>query len=392
MGQRKYFLDWLRVMAFGLLILFHVGCLYATWVYNIKSPRIVPAVEWFLLALHPWRMALLFLISGVAARIFVDKLGAGHFAFDRLRRLVPVILFGCLAVVPAQTYVELLSKRLIGGEDYLTFWLHDYLGMNVRLMKALHKYMPTYDHLWFIVYLLVYALLFAGVMAAVRLVAKKGPPRPLPLWLLLAVPALWLIATTYVTERIWPVTFWITDDWGSHLRWAGLFVIGACLAVQDGFWDFVHRRRLVLCVLALVFLALQSLNRLYYLTGRDDPLWSAIRWSLASGLFSWFAICALCGYARRYLDAPSPVLSHLNQAILPVYVIHQPILLIAAYLIFPLNLPMAEEAAAIIGTTALGSFAFYEVLIRPIAPLRFLFGVRLKPRDGDKAPAIPKRN
>jgi surface polysaccharide O-acyltransferase-like enzyme len=375
MGDRKYFLDWLRVLAFGFLILFHIGCLYATWTYNLKSPRIVPEVEWFLLALHPWRMALLFIISGVASTYLVAKLGAGGYALDRLRRLVPVILFGCLVVVPPQVYVEALSKHLI-AKSYPDFWLHDYLGLNVGLMRALHKYMPTYDHLWFIVYLLVYALVFALIAAVVR--AGKRPPRPLPLWLLVSVPALWLVATTYVMERIWPATFWITNDWGSHLRWAGLFLIGSVLAGQDRFWGWTQRWRLSLLALALVCLALQSLNRLYYLTGRDDPLWSALRWSLASGLFSWFTICALFGYAGRYLNRSSAVLSHLNQAILPVYVLHQPVMLVTAFYLFPLGLPLAQEVAILLAVTALGSFAIYEVLVRPFGVMRFLFGLRNK--------------
>lgn len=50
MGPRRYFLDWLRVLAFALLILFHVGCLYATWSYNLKSPRILPQIDGLLLA------------------------------------------------------------------------------------------------------------------------------------------------------------------------------------------------------------------------------------------------------------------------------------------------------------------------------------------------------
>src|SRR5471030_3340793 len=109
MGSRKYFLDWLRVCAFVVLIVFHVGCLYATWDYNIKSPRLVPMIDWALLALTPWRMALLFVISGVASRHLLAKLGAGGFARDRLRRLLPVILFGALVVIPPQTYIMLVN-------------------------------------------------------------------------------------------------------------------------------------------------------------------------------------------------------------------------------------------------------------------------------------------
>jgi len=88
MGVRKYFLDWLRVLAFGSLILFHVGMLYVSWPYNLKSPRLYPSIELWMSALSAWRLALLFLISGVASRFLINKLGPSGFTRDRLRRLV----------------------------------------------------------------------------------------------------------------------------------------------------------------------------------------------------------------------------------------------------------------------------------------------------------------
>ena len=381
MTERKYFLDWLRVLAFFCLILFHVGCLYASWTYNLKSPRLVPQVDDWLLALHPWRMALLFLISGVAARHFIDRRGALVFAGDRLRRLVPALVFASLVVIPPQTYVEALDKHLV-DEPYLTFWLHDYLGFNLGLMKAMHKLLPAYDHLWFLIYLLAYALILALAAGLGALMSRNREQRPLPLWLLVAVPAVWLVATTWLMERVWPATFWPPNDWGSHLRWGGMFLIGWSLAVQDGFWAWAERHRGVLLLLAAVCLALQTLNRAFYLTGRDDPMWSAIRWSLASGLYAWFAICALIGFAGRYFNRPSAVLSHLNEAILPVYILHQPVLLVTAWWLFPLHLPLMQEAAALVGATALGSFAIYELLIRPFGPVRVLFGLRFSRRPG----------
>ncbi len=385
MGPRKYFLDWLRVIAFGLLILYHVGCLYATWPYNLQSPRNGSGIEWLLLALTPWRMALLFLISGVASRYLLVKLGPGGLALDRLRRLLPVLLFAMFVVIPPQTYVELLDKGLT-HQDYLHFWLFSYLAADQTLVAPLHKTMPTYDHLWFLVYLLIYALVLAfvagvaGFLGGVFGVQRRSPVDRwrLPLWLLLTAPALWLIGAIFVMERIRPATYWPGNDWGSHLKWAGMFATGVLLAVHDEYWDWVRRRRLALALVAVLFLVLQSINRAVWLTGLADPVWSAALWSIASGLYAWTIIGALAGYAGRYLNHPSALLSHLNEAILPVYVLHQPILLVAAYLMFPLRLPLTEEAAVLIAVTAFGSLAVYEIAIRPLAVTRFLFG--LKPR------------
>ena len=38
-GARQFYLDWLRILAFGLLVVFHVGMYYVTWDWHIKSPH-----------------------------------------------------------------------------------------------------------------------------------------------------------------------------------------------------------------------------------------------------------------------------------------------------------------------------------------------------------------
>jgi hypothetical protein len=39
LGERRYDLDWVRIGAFMLLILYHVGMYYVTWDWHVKSPH-----------------------------------------------------------------------------------------------------------------------------------------------------------------------------------------------------------------------------------------------------------------------------------------------------------------------------------------------------------------
>ena len=381
MGPRKFFLDWLRVFAFFCLIVFHVGCLYASWDYNIKSPRVVPQVDWALMALTPWRMALLFIISGVASRHLLAKLGAGRFALDRIRRLVPVILVGTFVAIPPQTYIMLLDKGLVHA-GYFHFWIFSYLAADQTLVAPLHRTMPTYDHLWFIVYLLFYTLMFAALAWMLRKLGQgvpgKRPSLPsMPRWLLLTIPPLWLTAANFLIERKLPVTFYVLDDWGSHLKWAGLFLTGILCAPRDDIWDWVRQRRGQLLATAAAFLALQSMCRAIWLTGRAEPVTNALLWSATSSLYACAMVGALCGYAQEYANKSSALLSHLNEAILPIYVLHQPILLVSAYTIFPLKLPLLIEGAVLVSITGLGALGIYEATIRPFRIMRILFGVKL---------------
>ena len=44
MTGRRYDLDWIRVGAFMLLILYHVGMFYVDWSWHVKSSRVAPAL------------------------------------------------------------------------------------------------------------------------------------------------------------------------------------------------------------------------------------------------------------------------------------------------------------------------------------------------------------
>ncbi|MBS0362758.1 MAG: acyltransferase family protein [Proteobacteria bacterium] len=363
METRKYFLDWLRVLAFAALILFHVGMLYVSWRYPLKSPRLYPGIEPWMNALSAWRLALLFLISGVASRFLIDKLGPGAFARDRLRRLLPVSLIGMFVVIPPQTYVVLVSRSGL-RMDFPTFCWTQYLRADQTLVRPLGISNPTWAHLWFLVYLLDYALAAAGVIWAAR---RLGIRRSLavPPWLLIFGPPIWLVAANLLILTKAPITQALVNDWGGHMKWLGLFITGLLAARQDRFWTLVEAHRGKALATAAVLLAIQSRV--------NDPLWSAV-----SGLYAWAAICALCGFAKAKLNRPSPWLSHLNEAVLPIYVLHQPILLISAFFLFPLRLATPVEALLLAAATGLGSFAIYEMLIRPFAVSRFLFGLKQK--------------
>lgn len=374
MGERKYFLDWLRVFAFLGLIFYHVGMLYVTWGYNLKSTRIYPGLEYAMNAVNPWRLALLFFIAGVASRFLIAKLGSGGFALDRARRLLPVILLGMLVINPIQVYVEILSNGLFRG-NYLDFWFGPYM----HNAYAPYRITPTWDHLWFLLYLLVYAmglaLLFIGL--------KRVKHRDIALPWLIVLPGLWLVFSDLLVYEIQPATLAFFNDWANHIRWIGLYASGVICAGQPGFWEALRsgHRRLALATAALLVLHLASL-------ALDFRRWDTAIYAVVAALFGWSVVLTLCGYAAAYLNRSSSALRYLNDAVLPVYVFHQPILLVSAYLIFPLALPVPVEAALLITVTGSGSLAAYEIFARRTRLLRFLFGLKPAPASAPAARAV----
>ena len=53
MTDRRFDLDWLRITAFGLLILYHCGMFYVTWGWHVKSRYASDAIEPLMLLTSP---------------------------------------------------------------------------------------------------------------------------------------------------------------------------------------------------------------------------------------------------------------------------------------------------------------------------------------------------
>lgn len=368
---RKYFLDWLRVTAFGLLIVYHTGMLYVPWDFHIKSPCILEWLAWPMVALNPWRLALLFFISGVACRHLLDRQGPGAFLRGRALRLLPVLILGVLVIVPPQSYLELRQDGAI-PPGFLRFWLQHYLAAD----QSFGLILPTWNHLWFLPYLLVYvgllsvldAALPGGVEGLARGLLRRGLPA------LLVAVGLWFAASNVVALEFRPDTHALLDDWAAHLRWFGLFLAGALLA-KSSVWNLLQARRAELALAALgcllAFLALRYGLR----AGMAPEAWVRPLYGSAAGIFGWVVILALCGLAKAWFDRPSPLLSYLNRAVLPLYALHQTLLILLAAVLFVCDLPVLVEAPLLFALTLAGCWVLYELAIRRSRVLAPLFGL-----------------
>src|SRR5687767_9355722 len=114
-SQRRIDLDWIRIGAFLVLILYHVGMYYVSWDWHVKSPAASRTLEPLMLAVNPWRLALLFLVSGAATAFMLRRLAPGPLARSRSLRLLVPLLFGMFVVVPPQAYFEVVEKVAYTG-------------------------------------------------------------------------------------------------------------------------------------------------------------------------------------------------------------------------------------------------------------------------------------
>ena len=177
MTQRRYDLDWLRIAAFGTLILYHVGMFYVTWDWHVKSSRASEAIEPLMLLTNPWRLTLLFLISGAASRFMADKMSGWKFTTSRMGRLWPPLLLAMFVIVPPQSYYEIVSAldaapamaaQYPGALD--NFWVRYATASGAWCDADGCLTTPTYNHMWFVAYLILYTL---ALVLLAPLLARK---------------------------------------------------------------------------------------------------------------------------------------------------------------------------------------------------------------------------
>src|SRR3546814_14982162 len=82
---------------------------YVSWDWHVKSPGAGPTIEPLMLLTAPWRLSLLFLVSG-AATAFLTGTSASGFLGARSWRLLVSLAFRMLVVVVPQVSYEVVEQ------------------------------------------------------------------------------------------------------------------------------------------------------------------------------------------------------------------------------------------------------------------------------------------
>lgn len=370
--SRQYFLDWLRILAFGLLVPYHVGMYYVTWDWHVKSAAASDAIEPLMILSSPWRLGLLFLVAGAAARHLLGK--QQSFVGSRTKRLLIPLIFGMFVIVPPQAFFEVQTKLAYAGSylDFMDLYIHGYHGFCGKEGKCLS--LPTWNHLWFVAYLWVYSLIGWALWrawpgAAGLLERTLAKPRG-ALFVLLGL-ALPLMAARQIAF-LFPSTHNLTWDWYNHAQYGGLFLLGL-LGAHSALWTLMQQwRRWALGLALLAWAALIVYFKAYDQVEPPQALRVLMR--CVWGDMEWWAITAACGYAKQWLNFDHAWRRWLTPAIFCVYILHQTVIVLLTRVLLPLALPPVVEGLLLIALTFAICLLGY-VLIRRVPVLRDVLGI-----------------
>ncbi|MEJ0104528.1 MAG: acyltransferase family protein [Bacteroidota bacterium] len=346
--NRRYDIDWLRVIAIGLLLLYHVAISFQFW--GIMLGFITNDKPWASLwipmtMLNVWRIPLLFFVSGMGVYFAIQNRNWKQLLKERARRIFIPFVFGIFVIVPIQLYLW-------------QFYYHRDLN-----------YSPNPAHLWFLGNIFVYVI----ILSPVFFYLKRNEEGRIVLWIkkLLSNPfSLLIIIAAFIAEVL------LVDPNPYELyamTWHGFFLgllaffFGFCFVLSgSSFWNMLLKWRWLFLAVAVLLYTWRLLQ--FQMKVPDFQL----------VIESDFWIFSLFAFGYKYLNSPSKALSYLSQAAYPIYIIHMIFLFLASLLIFPLYIDVQMKFIFVLAFTVTGCLTFYEFIIRRVKIIRPLFGLKMK--------------
>ncbi len=406
-GRRPEF-DFMRAFVVAGLVVFHSAVVFAAGAsWFVKNPQPSAGFTIFLLWGSLWGMPLLFLVSGMGARYAMRTRPAAAFARERLTRLGVPFVVGLAVLVPAMFYIGRLGQPGF-HESYWRFWLG---FVNVpALARGLLPHGDwtsngvDYDpaHLWFLYVLLVFSIALLPLLTYLR-----GPRGVLLIGRLAgfaerhgAVVVLAAAIPLMLVEAVFGPDV-NTGGW-ERLAYAFTFLYGFLIASDPRLETALRRsRRPALAVACAATGALMAWAGAVITPGTGLGAGVPPGWSALQGLAGWAWIVVIMGFAGSLAarqgsrlpvkaapppEAPRPAwhraARYANEAVLPFYLLHEPVIVAVAWLIVRWHAPIAAEYATLVAVAFAVTLGLYETLIRRFRITRLLFGMKpvVKPR------------
>lgn len=378
---RRYDLDWLRVLAMLLIFVFHTTRPFDTFEnWHVKNNQLSAAFDVLMFGAL-WVMPLFFVLSGASSFYSLRSRTAWSFLRARFLRLaVPLITLGWFVFGPIQVYIERVTQTGYNtppfSGSFLAFLPHYFEG----LYGSGGSFALGGIHLWYLYWLFIFSIvalpLFAYLQsergrrwigALARMVETPGAILLFALPLCLVETLIKLGIGPDIEEAGWYLaTYWV------------LLIYGFVIAADARFDQAIERSARVGLILAAALVATLLLIGI-----PSESAWSGaagpVLDSILLGIGGWFGLVAILGYGRRYLNFAHPLLRYAGEAVLPVYILHQPIIVVIAYVMRGWDMSVGLKYL-ILSTTALAvTLLAYELLVRRFNLLRFLFGLKRLP-------------
>lgn len=367
-GTRRRDIDWLRIGATLLLFPFHAARPFDHQPWHVKSATMADGFDVWVWFVHLFHMPLFFLLAGWSLAHSLRGRDPSGVRRERVTRLFVPFVSGVVLLSPPQAYVEAVTQHGFDGS---------FLEFLPLFFTSLRWF--SWHHLWFLLYLFTFSMLYLRPLSAVP---PLGRVRPWQLWAAIAP----LAAVQIGLRWRWPGYQNLYDDWANFFWYSLVFVAGFLIARAREAEAVVHdeRRRATIVFVLVVLAMLPLLAALRERVVEPGPAY-VVYWTL-SAVAVVSALIAILGHASRLKDADGAALRYLSEAALPVYVLHQTVIVVLGYWLAAGDAPIVLRYTALLVTSFAVTMAVYHLVVRPSRVLRMAFGMReralRRPVDG----------
>lgn len=381
MKERRYDLDWLRVIVMLLVFMFHCSRFFGggTWLLKNAEESIVALV--YVSLIDMWVMPFFFFLSGIGSWYALAYLTNGQYVQERIKRiLIPLYTVGFFILLPPQFYFEIYSNAGFTG----TFWEsiplyldregHFSIGSPPDLLM-----LSFITHLWFLGYLFLVSLVSLPLMCylrsghGLRFIDKLAGwcTRPGGIFIFI-IPVLFM--------RVGLRSFFLGQfTWADFFEYMVYFIIGYLFVADSRFMQSIKKYGWFGLILGLACWGGQGIFVLglgyNYPDGESFSLTYVLFETIMSvSRWSWIVIVLSLG--AKYLNFNHKVLTYSNEAILPFYLLHQPVILGVGWFVIQLNIGMGLKFLIITLISFVLIMAVYDLFVRRFNVVRFFFGMR----------------
>ena len=358
---RRFELDLVRVCVFLLLIIYHASLMFGSRHFFINSPDSSSYFDIIHVISTPWRMSLLFFISGVAVASLLTRMSPSALREKRSSQLLIPFILGMILLIPPQIYVYFNATA--GLPIGLIEVYRRYLMLSpFELADGSQGLIVTMEHLWYLPYLWVYTTLLTLLLSVGQFelsTVARWLSSNLKGFGLLIWPMVLFASMRLALRPLFPPTINLVDDWYSHAHYLTCFLGGVFLARSPEFWEELHRMRRIAFIIVLITTPLM-LFLWWSIPLSDSRGWNSLSSSLLAVCFMWSVIVAILGYAQNVKSHRHPAVGYANKAILSLYVLHQPVMLLIAHGLSALGAFGSETFIPIIVLTTASCGLLYE--------------------------------
>lgn len=371
---RRHDNDWLNVGAMVVIFFFHCARFFDAYGWHVKNPQVSPAAGLFVGITAQWIMPLFFLLSGMSSRYSLRSRSGRDYLGNRFRRLFIPLAFGVFVVlVPVQVWIERVTGSAFQG-SFWEFYPHYFEGFYA--FGGNFAWMGF--HLWYLEMLFLYTLLTYPLFALLKRERFQGFLAGLGRFFqtngavfLLAIP----LFGVEMLVNLQPEGIGLRDFGGwSPLSYLLIFVYGYAMGPDPGFREGMLRTRYLALGLGLLTTWL-----MFFVPADLGPVNSGGAYTLANwvrAFNSWTWLVAIVGFGARYLNFETRFLGRAREAVLPFYVLHQSVIVVVAFYLLGWSAGPGLKYPVLAGSSLVIILLLYELAVRRVGMLRFLFGMR----------------